>query len=582
MLYFTGLALLVAQRHTECGAAEVSRSARPNVIVILSDDQGYGDFSCHGNPVLKTPHLDQLHDESIRLTDFHVAPMCTPTRGQLMTGMDALHNKASSVCAGRSLIRRDIPTMADIFRTGGYRTAIFGKWHLGDGYPHLPFQRGFEESVYLLGWGITSIADVWQNDCFDGQYRHNGVLQKYPGYCTDVWFNLGIDWMRERKERKEPFFLYLPTNAPHAPCWVADKYKEPYLKHGPKDFFGMLNNLDENVGRLDSFLIQSGLADNTILIYLHDNGGTAGAELFNAGMRGAKTTYYEGGHRAACFIRWPQGNLRPASDVAALTEVQDLLPTLTELCVLPPPQRAKFDGISLAPLLRGHVDALPDRTLIVQYGQHPTKGDAAVLWQHWRLVHDKELYDLATDPAQEHDVAEKNPSVVKQLQSYYDNWWKAVEPTLDDFVPNSIGSAAENDVVLTAADWANVYCDNMPNVRDGVARNGVWHLLVERGGDYEIALRRWPREADAAITGGVPEFHAVDGGLPAGKALPITAARLQLSPFDETKVVRPTDKEVVFRVSLAAGARLAMQSWFYDAAGKELCGAYFAYVRRLE
>ena len=174
-------------------------AAKPNVIVVLSDDQGFGDFSINGNPVLKTPNLDALARQSVRLMDFHVAPMCTPTRGQLMTGIDACRSGATSVCAGRSFLRPGIPTMADIFSSAGYKTALFGKWHLGDSYPNLPNRRGFQEAVYHLGWGITSMADLWQNDYFDGRFRHNGVLQEYPGYCTDVWFNLSLDWIKQRK-----------------------------------------------------------------------------------------------------------------------------------------------------------------------------------------------------------------------------------------------------------------------------------------------------------------------------------------------------------------------------------------------
>lgn len=186
-----------------CGTreADADKPARPNVLVILSDDQGYGDVSAHGNPVLKTPNLDKLHGESIRLTDFHVAPMCTPTRGQLLTGLDCLRSGASSVCAGRSFIRRGTPTMPEIFRAAGYRTGHFGKWHLGDSYPNLPHQRGFEESVYHLGWGITSMADTWLNDCFDGRFaRNGGPVERFPGYCTDVWFDLAMNYMRERGE----------------------------------------------------------------------------------------------------------------------------------------------------------------------------------------------------------------------------------------------------------------------------------------------------------------------------------------------------------------------------------------------
>lgn len=580
MLHRLKIALLACSAVMPSSAG-LHAADRPNVIVVLSDDQGYGDFSLHGNPVLKTPNLDALGRGSIRLTDFHVCPMCTPTRGQLLTGMDACRNGATSVCAGRSFIRRGIPTMAEVFAAGGYRTALFGKWHLGDSYPNLPQFRGFHESVYHLGWGITSMADTWQNDCFDGRFFHNGELKTYPGYCTDVWFDLGIKWMKERQDRKEPFFLYLPTNAPHGPHWVADKYKEPYLKKGPAAFFGMISNLDENIGRLESFLTSSGLRDNTIVIFFHDNGGTAGVSIFNAGMRGRKTQYYEGGHRAACFIRWPNGKLRSAGELDPLAQVQDLLPTLVDLCGLKAPDTARFDGTSLAALLQGKVNELADRILVVQYGQRPAKWEACVLWNKWRLVGESELYDLKSDPGQMTNVADKHPDVLRKLKNHYEQWWAGIEPRLDDFTPIVIGADQENPVTLSAADWANVYCDNMHNLRAGLKSNSVWHIQVDKDGDYEIELRRWPKPADAAIAAGVPEFKAVDGGLPAGKALPVTKVRLKVGDLlDESRPVSEEDKGVTFRTALKRGARLQMQSWLYDADGNELAGAYFAYVLR--
>jgi arylsulfatase len=494
--------------------------------------------------------------------------------------MDALRNGATSVTAGRTFVRPGIPMAADVFAAGGYKTALFGKWHLGDSYPNLPMQRGFQESVFLLGWGITSIADYWRNDCFDGHFRHNGDLRDYPGYCTDVWFNLGIDWIRQQQAAKEPFFLYLPTNAPHGPCWVADKYKAPYQGRGPAGFFGMIANIDENMGRLLTTLDETGLADNTILIYLHDNGGTAGVKLFNAGMRGKKTTYYEGGHRAACFIRWPAGRLRAPCDIDGLTEVQDLLPTLVELCGLQAPKTARFDGTSLATPLRDASAAVPERTLVVQYGQKPEKWESCVLWNKWRLVKGNELYDLKTDPGQQKNVADAHTDVLARMRTHYESWWAGVEPLVDDFTPVILGADQENPVRLTAADWANIYCDNMNDVRSGVNRNGPWNVLVDKDGAYQISLRRWPVEADAAISAGVPEFKAVDGGLPAGKSLPIARARLRIGDFDQMLPVGPQDKEVTFSLPLRSGTRAELQSWFYDAQGNELCGAYFASVRR--
>jgi arylsulfatase A-like enzyme len=575
----------VAATNLTTGVHAQPANRGPNVIIILSDDQGYGDLSAHGNPVLKTPNLDRLRGESVRLTDFHVAPMCTPTRGQLLTGVDALRNGATSVTAGRSLLRPGFPTMAEIFKASGYRTGIFGKWHLGDSWPNLPQHRGFDESVYHIGWGVSSLAATWLNDNFDDFFFHNGKLEKYPGYCTDVWFEESMKWMKERQLRNEPFFVYLPTNAPHGPQWVADKYKQPYQGKGPARFFGMIANLDENMGRLDEFLRARGLYDNTIVIFMNDNGGTAGVNTFNAGMRDRKTSYYEGGHRAICFLRWPEGDLRAAGDVDALTEVQDLLPTLIDLLSLRAPKGAKFDGVSLAALLRGKTDRPPslrDRILVVQYGQTPARYEAAVMWNKWRLVKGTELYDLKTDPGQQRNVAAEHAAVAQKMRTHYDGWWAEVGPRVAEFVPIVIGAPQENPVRLTAVDWADVYCDNTVNcLLPGENKNGPWVVEIARSGRYEFALRRWPVEADAALTAGLPAVKLTDGQYPEGRAMPIAKARLKIGDYDQTLPVRANDKAVIFTIPLRATAKTRMQTWFYDAQGKELSGAYFVYARRL-
>ena len=252
---------------------------RPNVLVILSDDQGYGDVSAHGNPVLKTPNLDKLHGESVRLTDFHVAPMCTPTRGQLLSGRDALHTGASSVCAGRSFLPRGTPTMAEIFRASGYRTGLFGKWHLGDSYPNLPHQRGFEETVYHLGWGITSMADTWLNDCFDGRFFHNGKLQKVSRLLHRRLLRPG-DELHARPQSGRGAVLRLLADERAARTALGRRQVQGAVRGKVPPpvapFFGMIANLDENLGRLDAFLRESGLYDDTIVFYFNDNGATAG------------------------------------------------------------------------------------------------------------------------------------------------------------------------------------------------------------------------------------------------------------------------------------------------------------------
>src|SRR5574340_1627092 len=202
-------------------------AARPNVLVILTDDQGYGDLSCHGNPVLKTPNMDRLHSQSVRFTDFHSAPMCTPTRGQLMSGLDALHNRATSVTAGRAVLRRDVPTMANVFSQSGYSTGVFGKWHLGDNYPYRPMDRGFQEAKYFKGFGMSSVPE-FDNDYMNGRYLDRGVRKSFKGYCADFWFGEAMNWMGQQQKKGQPFFCYLPTNTPHGPAWVAEEWAAPY------------------------------------------------------------------------------------------------------------------------------------------------------------------------------------------------------------------------------------------------------------------------------------------------------------------------------------------------------------------
>ncbi len=577
------------------GAAGVSSSLfartksgapRPNVIILLTDDQGYGDLSCHGHPVLKTPAMDRLFHESVRFTDFHAAPMCSPTRGQLLSGMDAAHNRAIATEAGRSLLRRDIPTMADAFAATGYQTGMFGKWHLGDNYPYRPMDRGFHQAKYHLGGALVS-ASEFENDYFDGIYRDQGVRRRFSGYCTDFWFDEAMQWMRRCGRNREPFFCYLPTNAPHGPRWVAEKYSQPYRKPGlPAEYFGMLANLNENMSRLDAFLKTEGLRDNTILIFMTDNGGTASVRLFNAGMRGAKTSIYDGGHRVPCFVRWPAGQLRDPGDIGAPAQMQDILPTLLELCAIDKPRNARFDGQSLAGLLRGKPDSLADRMLVVQYGRTLEKWDASVIWDRWRLIRGEELYDFRADPAEKTDLAGRHPEVVKKMRAHYEKWWAGVESTVHEFCLLSIGSERENPVALSCSDWQECSCRNSSTLDtvlegQGAPRGGPWGVLVERDGDYEISLRRWPEDQNLPLSAACPGKKLTMAALPAGKVFPIAGARLKIAEQELAAATKPADTAASFRVKLPGGARTRLHGWFVDAAGHDLCGAYYAYVRRL-
>lgn len=550
----------------------------PNVVLVITDDQGYGDVAAHGNSMIRTPNMDKLYAESVRLTDFHVDPTCSPTRSALLSGRYSTRTGVWHTIMGRSLMDTNEVTLAEMFAAGGYRTGMFGKWHLGENYPCRPQDQGFHEAFYHGGGGVGQGPDYWGNDYFDDTYFRNGRPEKVNGYCTDVWFANALEFIERNRNR--PFFAYISTNAPHGPYLVAESYWKPYREQGVPEtmarFYGMITNIDENLGRLTELLERLGLADDTILIFMTDNGSAAGWRArnrepggwrgFNAGMRAGKGSEYDGGHRVPFFLRWPKANIGGGRDVDRLTAHIDVLPTLAELCDLEVPAGRDLDGTSLAGLLRGDEDALEDRTLFVhsQRIPYPEKWrKSAVMTERWRLVGGRELYDIEADPAQQSDVSSENEEVVAELRARYDDWWKSLSTVFDKEVRIAIGSGAEPRTQLHPHDW-HVTSQKMSSwhqnhVRRGHLGNGYWALRVVRAGDYEITLRRWPEHV--------------------GGPLEATEARIRIGGIDERRAVENDANQAVFRVRLRAG-RTRLQTWLTTPDGEER-GAYFVYVRRL-
>lgn len=552
------------------GANSVAAAEKPNVIVVLTDDQGYGDLSCHGNPVLKTPQLDRLHAESLRFTDFHVAPMCSPTRGEILTGIYAFRNGATAVCQGRSMPRRELPTLAQLFKRNGYATAHFGKWHLGDSYPFRPQDRGFDLSIHNQAWGVKSLAEFWKNDCTDDKYWRNNQLDDFPGYNTDVFFDEAMTWMIEQDG---PFFVYLATTAAHSPFNVPAKYTEPYRSHEPsvRNFFGMIAKLDENIGRLETFLKENGLRDNTILIFITDNGTVNGERIFNAGMRGKKTMVYDGGHRVPFFLRWPAGQLGNARNMDALAHSTDVLPTLIELCGLQQVDNFQYDGRSLAPLIRpGKVDnAFSERMLVIQYGAEFQKWHCAVLWNKWRLVNGIELYNVAADPGQRENLYSKRPKIVSAMRDYYEQWCGDTQPVMEQTNYFGIGVDEEPVTWLSSCNWTGSYCDSWGNLASGICL-GSWNLEVESTGDYEVTMYLFH-----------PDSHTpLNKPLQQVPARPITKAKLIIDGKEVIVDIHPGETHATFQLSLEKDDKVVLEGQFLDAMNKPLFGAPYTFVRK--
>ncbi len=585
-----------------CLSTAVSRSSEPypNLLLMVMDDMGYGDLSCHGSPFVQTPNLDSLYADAMRFTNFHVAPMCSPTRGQLLTGCDSLRNGASIVSSSRMMVRSGVPMMPEMFAAAGYATGLFGKWHLGENLPHRPQDRGWQESLWFPIQEIGSVSDYWCNDYFDPVLRRrDGQREKIPGYCTDIFVEHAIAWMRTQHEVHKPFLCYLPFNVCHGPQWAPAALREdiarqfPELAPGQVGYLAMLQNADGNIGRLEQFLKDTGLRENTIVIFISDNGGYALVGQYNAGMREGKSRLAEGGHRVPCFVRWPRKGIAGGRDVPGLTQVQDLLPTLLELSGVAPTAQAKFDGISLVSALHGEAP-VPERTLIVQYGLPEPFRMTCVMRGSWRLLSDikglakgePELYDLGRDPMQRTNLIDQEPAIAAELRTAYDSWWKDTEPLTRQRALISLGHEAQSVVTLGSVEWRNNAMGGMDGLRQGVKRRGVWDVEVARAGRYEISLRRWPEESGLSLGAPAPSWTPRDTATPehaslaAGVAIPIASAQLRVGEMRDSLVVTGSEPAAVFLLDLPAG-QTELEASFTDASGKHLCSAFFVTVRKL-
>ncbi|MCF2946493.1 arylsulfatase [Paraglaciecola aquimarina] len=608
VIIFSIVVALLSQPTISAHHQQSSTNNQTNVIVILSDDQGYGDFSITGNPVIKTPNLDKLATDGIQLTDFHVDPTCSPSRAGLMTGRYSTRVGVWLTFAGRNHLYKEEMTMADVFKANDYSTAIFGKWHLGDNYPFRPTDRGFDQSFIHAGGVAGEVPDYWDNDYFDDTYFDNGKPVKTKGYTTDVWFNQAKKFIKQTQNQHQPFFIYLAANAPHGPFNVEEKFFKPYLEKGVPEtrarFYGMIETIDNNVGELRDFLKHNGLAENTLIIYMTDNGTSKGFDGgknglpdrgYNANMRGRKTSAFEGGHRAASFWYWPKGGFVGNQTRDKLTAQIDVLPTLIDLLKLETPHPVKFDGSSLKPLLVDKKSGLAKRKMVIHnqaaFGKPLGDGslikdkDYVVLQDKWRLV-GKALYNLVSDPTQSHNLAKQYPEKAQELQSFYQDWWADVTKH-QRLSPTVINPTKQAEITLTSQAWyGDIATYDQAHVRAGVRNRGAWHIDVEVAGNYQVEFSRWPKESGLSF-GDIyqKDFSAVkldqnfDLYKRPAKAIKVESVELVLGQHKEIQKISQQQKVATFEVNLRKG--LHNIEGILHTQGQDL-SAYYMYLKPIK
>jgi arylsulfatase len=451
---------------TACNSNE---PVAPNIILVMTDDQGYGDVTAHGSPDVLTPSMDKLKSQGITLDDFQASPTCAPTRSAIMTARAPFKNGITHTILERERMTLKGMTLPQILKRAEYTSGIFGKWHLGDEPDYQPDSRGFDE-VFIHGAGGIgqaypgSCADVPGNSYFNPTVKHNGVFVKTEGFCTDVFFTQAMSWIETKSTEDKPFFAYISTNAPHGPFLAPDNYKKKFKEKGYSEnaqgFYGMVENIDDNLGQLMSKIEECGIADNTVLIFMSDNGKTGGSrsngKAYNAGMKGYKGSVNEGGTRVPFFIRWP-GKIKAGRVVDAMQNHYDIFPTLADIANIDISDLSGIDGRSFLPYLEDESFKGEDRYRFFHLGRWPLNPEnvagveidkmwvgtlessdpdnykyknCAVRNERYRFVNNSELYDLFNDPGETEDVASKHPEMVEQMRNAYDQWWSEVRPLM--------------------------------------------------------------------------------------------------------------------------------------------------------
>lgn len=587
---------------------------KQNVVIIVTDDQGYGDIAINGNPWLKTPNLDNLARTGISFENFHTDPLCAPARAGLLSGKYSFGVGVYSTLNGRYYMDTKVKTIANYFQDAGYATGMFGKWHLGDTVGYLPEDRGFDTAVSFGGGVICETPDYWNNDYFDDTYLFNGKEHKVKGYCTDIWFNLGLDFIDKKTENGQPFFCYIPTNAPHGPLNVEPKYYQKYIDKGVDEnkakFYGMIENIDDNIGKFIKHLKEIGQYENTTIIFFGDNGTATGCTVdenghltsgYNANMRGKKGTTYEGAHKNACFLNAPNEILGKARKIDGITSQHDILPICLEICGIDIPQ--DIDGISCVDSLKkGETYVNKGRTLVVHNMQKdmPQKyKDYTVLRDNMRLVRpftkqnaleqiksfgstttlNPEIYNLDKDFSELNDIYEEYTDLANELTLYYEDWYDERVDNAIKFKPIFIPDNSK--VKITSHVWheCTKMCFSQNNIREGIDSNGYISIDVLHDGEYELELMRYPKEANLPLNGSAL-FEAktpCKEEKPQGKVYNIISASVFVG--GTKKVCELLEYSAKTKIHLNKGEQILRTRFMLE--NGESIGAYYVYIDKV-
>jgi len=453
MKFFT-LCLLAVATSSSALIASPLAGTKPNIVFVITDDQGMGDLSCMGNEVVRTPNIDAFYEGAVRFTDFQVSPTCAPTRAALMSGRPPFKVGVTHTILQRERMAPDVFTLPQALQSAGYATGLFGKWHLGDDVEYLPQSRGFDEVLMHGAGGIGQVGfgdfpPNNENVYFDNVLLHNDTVVQTKGYCTDLFFHSALAWIQEQRKAEKTHFAYISLNAPHAPMAVAESYMKRFrdlgYDKGTAGRYGMVENIDDNFGQLMEKLKAWGAIEDTLVIFMTDNGGThlsgklngKRVKHFNAHLRGAKNSPYEGGTHVPAFWQW-KGKLAKGVDIDPLTAHLDIYPTFCELAgVVLPDEMQELEGRSLLPLLDDPKSEWADRELVIHCGRWGTDEredfkfkKCAVRTSKWRFANNTELFDITNDPSETTDVSAQFPEVVEKLRKVYDAWWDSTEPLL--------------------------------------------------------------------------------------------------------------------------------------------------------